>query len=348
MKICYFGDYDPEYSRTRVLIKGLRENGIEIKECNDRSRGIKRYLVLIGKIKTLLPFDVLLVGYSNSRLMVLWARILWRGPLLWDALYSLYDSWVFDRKRVMPGRPRAFYYWFLDWLGCRLANKVLLDTQAHIDYFVRTFKVRENKFIKVLVGTDDKIFYPRKSAINDFFWVHFHGSFVPLQGVSYIVEAARLLEKEKVFFQIVGHGQEYQRIREVANEFNIKNISWIDWVKYEDLPGLMARADVCLGVFGNTNKTLRVIPNKVYEAIAMKKPVISADTLAVRELFENEQNILFCKTAAPGDLAGKILKLKKNKDLLDKISKGGYEVFIKHALPVQIAKGLLVKLNKSL
>ena len=36
MRVCYFGTYStgPGYPRNRVIIKGLRENGIEVVECH--------------------------------------------------------------------------------------------------------------------------------------------------------------------------------------------------------------------------------------------------------------------------------------------------------------------------
>ncbi len=39
MKILYFGVYDPNYARNWVLINGLRKNGVEVLECNDKSNG---------------------------------------------------------------------------------------------------------------------------------------------------------------------------------------------------------------------------------------------------------------------------------------------------------------------
>ena len=163
MTICYFGNYDPEYARNRVLIKGLRENGVEVLLCNDRSGGIKKYFKLWRLHKKFAnKYDLLIVGYSDSRSMVLLAKIISKKPIVWDAFYSLYDSLVFDRKLVSPKNFKAKYYWFLDWLVCKLADKILLDTNEHIKYFVKTFKIKENKFIKVLIGADDSIFYPRK------------------------------------------------------------------------------------------------------------------------------------------------------------------------------------------
>jgi len=160
MTICYFGDYNSNYSRNRVIIKGLKENGVNVLECNVGEKGIKKIFNLIKKHKEITnKYDLMIVGYSDSRFLVPLAKILTNKPVVWDAFYSLYDSWIFDRKIVSPKSPKAYYYWFLDWINCKLADLILLDTKAHIDYFVNTFKVRKEKFVRVLIGADNDIFH---------------------------------------------------------------------------------------------------------------------------------------------------------------------------------------------
>ncbi|MBI3571978.1 hypothetical protein HY091_00365 [Candidatus Kaiserbacteria bacterium] len=161
MTILYFGDYDPEYARNRVIISGLRQNGATVLECRTASRGfsgIRELARLHRKFRG--KYDLLLVGYSDSRFMVPVARFLTARPVVWDAFYSLYDSWVYDRKLVSPGHPKAYLYRFLDWLNCALANKVLLDTDAHIAYFRKTFLDAPGRYARVLIGADDAIFHP--------------------------------------------------------------------------------------------------------------------------------------------------------------------------------------------
>ena len=162
IKICFFGIYNPNYSRNRVLIKGLRENNVEIIECNDRTSGFRKYLNLIRKYRRLnKDYDILLVAFPGWPVMWL-AKILTRKPIVYDAFLSVYEAEVEDRKKYSSNSLKAKYHWFLDWLSCKLADKILLDTNEHIKYFVKTFKVKKNKFIKVLIGADDSIFYPRK------------------------------------------------------------------------------------------------------------------------------------------------------------------------------------------
>lgn len=350
MKICYFGDYDRDYARNRILIKGLKKNNVEIIECNNRS------LRFFWKIKNLYSrhkkisnnYDLMIVGYTPiSRFAVPFARLISSKKIIWDAFYSLYDSWVYDKKLVSKYNPKAWYYWFLDWINCRLADKILLDTEEHIKYFVKTFKIKKEKILKVLVGSDDSVFYPRETEKkSDKFIVHFHGNYIPLQGAKYIIQAAEILKDENIVFRMIGsRGQEYKKSVALANDIGLKNIEFINTVSYEKLPELMAEADVCLGIFGDTDKTQRVIPNKVYEALAMAKPVISADTPAIRELLTDRENILLCCAADPKSLADKIFEMKKEHELRNKIAQQGYELFNKHCKTEIVTNQLLNKLN---
>ncbi len=346
MKICYFGDYDSEYARNRVMMKGLRENNVEVLECRSKSGGWRKYIDLLRAHRKIGNYEFMIVGYSDSRLIVPFAKILNRGKfLIWDAFYSLYDSWVFDRKLTNPGTIRARCYWVIEWVALKSANKVLLDTFSHIDYFVKTYKIHKNKFIRIPVGTDDSVFYPRsmkRESDSDKTNILFCGKFIPLQGVKYIIKAAKSLEDHSdISFTIIGEGQTYVEVRKLAKRLEVKNVEFINIVPYQKLPNYIEKADIVLGIFGDTGKTLRVIPNKVYETIAMAKPVITGSTPAIKEIFEDHKNILLCKVADEQDLARKIVQLKEDKFLRESIASGGYEIFDKEIKPRVITKNLL-------
>ena len=360
MKICYFGSYDQDYIRNKVILNGLRKNNIEVIECNigfnalggailsRLATSFLNYLKLIKLFKkNKAGIDLVIVGSSEaSRPLVLIAKFLTAKPLVWDAHYSLYDAKIFDRKLASPSSLKAGYYWFVDWLGCKIADKILLDTNNHIDYFVKTFHIPKNKFIKVLVGVDNLMFFPREKISNQKFIVEFHGNYIPLQGTEYIIRAAKILDYDNgILFRMIGGGQEYKKVIKLFNELKIKNIEFVNRVPYNEIPVNLQKSDICLGIFGATDKTQRVIPNKIYEAVAMARPVITADTPAIRELFTDQKNILLCRVAAPESLAKKILELKNNENLRNKIAKGGYKVFNKYCTPEVIGKKLLEEIR---
>lgn len=336
MRVLYFGIYNPNYSRNRVLIKGLRENGVEVLECNVPYRSWVSYFKLFWRYIFLKKvFDVIIVGFPGQEMMPL-IRLLTlrlgsgraRKPIIFDAFTSHYGGYILDRNLYKKSSWRAKYYRFIDRFSCKLANKVLLDTNAHIDFFVKEFGLSRGKFRRIFVGTDSDIFYPKRTERNDGkFLIHFHGHYIPLQGVKYIIQAAKLLERENVLFNIIGRGQDYQESRNLAAQLNLSNINFAGNVLYNKLPEYISSADVCLGIFGKTLKTDIVIPNKVYDAIACAKPVITADTPAISELFKDKEDILLCRKADPEDLAEKILLLKNNSDLRERIGQGGYQLF---------------------
>ena len=328
MTICYFGNFNPDYPRNRIIIKGLEQNGVRV----------------VYSLRV--PHDLVIVGYSDARWPVIVAKLLSRKPIVWDAFYSLYDAWVFDRKLVSPRSLKAKLYWFLDWLGCKLADRILLDTNAHIDYFVKQFIVRQNKFIRVFVGTDPDLFFPQQNrATRQSFLVHFHGNFIPLQGTQYIVQAAEMLRHEDIHFQIIGRGQDYQEVRDYARQKNLTNITWIDKVPYASLSTYIGAADVCLGGFGSSEKSNYVSMNKLFEYMACGKAVITGDSAAAHELLQDSETAMFCKRADPADLANKILFLKKNPKIVNTLGNNARQLFLQSYTPQLVVNELLTLFN---
>jgi glycosyltransferase involved in cell wall biosynthesis len=227
-----------------------------------------------------------------------------------------------------------------------------LDTNEHIKYFSELFNTDEKKFIRIFVGSDDDVLFPKNNCatLNKKFVIHFHGYFIPLQGIEYIIKAAHLLRKEDIFFNLIGNGQTYAKAKALSEKLDIKKIEFIDSLPYEKLRDQMSQADICLGIFGNTDKARRVIPNKAYEALAVGRPLITGDSSAIRELFTDRTNVLLSKMANENDLASKIMELKNNADLRNKISDNGYALFKNQLLPQTVVEPLInfLKVQKKL
>ncbi|TSC88935.1 MAG: hypothetical protein G01um10142_557 [Parcubacteria group bacterium Gr01-1014_2] len=350
MRILFFGIYRPEYSRNRVLIKGLKQNGIEVLECRSSSKGFLAFFELFFKhLKFRGKYDFMLVGFPGQEVMFL-ARFLTllsfsgqaRKPIIFDAFTSHFGGYILDRQYYSLQSFRSKYYRFLDKWSCKLADLVLLDTNTHIDFFVREFGLSRKKFRRIFVGTDSDIFYPRNvKKSDDKFLVHFHGHYIPLQGVRYIIKAAKILENQNIFFNLIGRGQTFKNDKKLAEDLKLTKINFIDSVPYEKLADYIAKSDVCFGIFGDTPKADLVIPNKVFEALAAGKPVITSDSNAIRELLTDGENVILCKAADAGDLANKIIKLRDDLELRLKVGRNGGNIFISNAAPEILGRQLL-------
>jgi glycosyltransferase involved in cell wall biosynthesis len=338
LRIVAWGTYDTGKPRVRILLRGLRENGVEVIECHkqvwtgieDKSqikgfasklkfllRWLGSYPGLVWRFLRLPRHDAVLLSYmGHLDVLVLWPFAkLRRVPLAWDAFLSLYDTVVCDRKLVSRHHPLSWLLYAWEWLACRAADVVILDTAAHGRYFIDTFGVQASKVRSVFVGVEPDRFHPLDkpstlSRKNERFVVLFYGQFIPLHGIETVVRAAKLGENDGISWHLIGSGQEAEKIRALVDDLSPSNLRWETWVPYEKLLDRIEDANVCLGIFGATEKAARVIPNKVFQIIAAGKPLISADTPAVRELLEPGPAIQLVPTADPNALRQAVLRMR--------------------------------------
>jgi len=372
LRVCYFGTYSrgEEYARNNAIISGLEKNGVEVITCQtdvwpthqQKMEGLSKgmaaqawafaraYLRLAGKYARTPEHDIVFVGYVGhidafpARVLA-WLR---RKPVAFDAFYSLYDTVVLDRGLFPAASMRARIMRMIDRWSCRLSDMVLLDTWEHVDYFCREFGLDKSKFLAVPLGTDEKNFFPRPWPEEDgILDCISYSSYIPLHGIDVQLEAAgRLRGIKDVRFTFVGKGQLYPEMRKKAQEKNLANVQFIEWLPHGQLVEKIAEADVCLGIFGLTEKASRVVPYKVYEALAMRKPVITGDSPAARSLLRDGEHALLSPMGDAQKLAEKIVALKDDEQLTRKIAQRGHELFKRKCTSEAIGRTILAELSK--
>jgi len=301
-------------------------------------RALGSYLRLLKRYTEIGDYDVMVVGYAGhfdiflAKLLTIFSR----KPLVFDALLSLTETIIEDRGLVPRNSLLTRLVYLVDKYSCHLADLVLLDTEAHIRHFQRDFGVRLDKLRRVPVGADEVYCRgpspppPLLAGEGNPFRVVYFGQYIPLHGVNYIVEAAKILEEDPgIRFELVGDGQTYGEVSSLAERLQVKNVTFHRmWLSPEDLIAEhITTADVCLGAFGDSPKARRVVPIKVFVALAMGKPVITGDSPAAREMLTHGTDAILCEMADPGALAQAILLLKRNRPLREKIAKEGYASF---------------------
>lgn len=373
MRIVFWGTYDTGKPRVRIMLNGLRKNGVDTIECHssvwgdiqDKSqihgvmgkirllgRWISSYPGLIIRYLKLPEHDVVVVGYmGHLDVLVLWPFAkLRRVPIVWDAFLSLYNTVVEDRKLIRPSHPFALVLSAWEWIACRAASLVILDTLAHADYFVSRFMIDAESTSSVLVGVEPEIFQKNlihvrpTSYSENSLTLLFYGQFIPLHGIETIIEAAQKVENDLVRWVIIGKGQEGSRIRELLSQHPVKNLSWVPWVPYGELADWISHADLCLGIFGDSDKASRVIPNKIFQILAMGKPLITRDSPAIRELLTPDMPGVYLIPPADSEaLVRAVAKFESERESLKKIRL--HNAVINKIQPASIGRQL-VKLAK--
>lgn len=347
MTTCYFGIFDPEYVRNRIIRKGLAANEVQVLLCTTRTSGWRKYLALLRLHRGVGEYDVMLVGFPGPTVMPLaWMLARWRGKrIVFDSYNSQYHALVDIRKQAARRSLRARFLYLREWLACRLADVVLMDTSAHCAYMAQTYRLPLEKFRRLFVGSDLPDYVgqrPLPQKPSGKLLCHFHGGYSPFQGVDVILRAAKRLADQPVHFNLIGSGQEYAKIRQLAGELGISNVSFIEPVDYPTLAAYHQVADVCLGVFGNTETGPRpVIPNKVQEALAAGKVLVTGHLPAMDELLTDGENVVFCTPGDDADLAAKINALAQDLQLRQRVGAAGKALYGQRLKPDIIGLDLL-------
>lgn len=311
-QVRYLGAYQPSYARHRVIQQGLAELGVAVDETIDRGGLPGRWWRLGQALRRTPAGTPIVVGEAGNYLtpVLLEARRLGL-PLLFDPFVSLRDS-IEDSASGWRRAALAPLLELIDRINNWASGAVMLDTPQTRAYFVERLGLRPEKAHVAYVGAETSLFHPRPHAQAERpMRVLFYGTFIPLQGIDVIIRAAAEVQRKlpELRFQIVGSGQTSAEMRVLAGRLHASNIVFgPSHVRYEQLPELIAGADVCLGIFADRPKTARVIPNKLYQCAAMGLPVITADTPAIRAGFDDGELAL----VPPGDhhaLAEAILAL---------------------------------------
>jgi glycosyltransferase involved in cell wall biosynthesis len=270
------------------------------------------------------------VGYPGQFDIYLARLLSWRRriPLVFNVLMSLYLI-VLERRLDQRSRVTSRLIYWAEKGACLLSDLIILDTTEYVDFFCKTYGLSPTKFRLVPLGADERLFYPATSGnITDgTFEIVYYGTYIPLHGVEHIIAAADLLrEHADIRFKMIGTGQLQEEAKALARELELTNVSFIDWVERPALLDHVAAAQVCLGVFGTTPQSLFTVQNKIWEGMAMAKPVVSGDAPTIREVLIPGQHLLVCERANPQALADALLQLYHDRELCRTLAENGYRI----------------------
>jgi len=331
MRAVFFGTYDRPHSANRLLRAACSDAGFAVSELHEplweetREKGARyfspgslaslgrRYLAIARRLAerwraTVAAGEppIVFVGFGGQLDALLAAKVCRpRRALVFAPLVSLTETLVEDRAVFPAGGVRARLATALDRATWRRSDLVLIDTAAHADYLVA-------------LGADRTRVAPWHLGAEPEFWsapslpveprrVLFVGRCVPLHGLGTIVEAAARLG-ERASFVVIGRGPERAAAEARARALGVA-IEWRDEVPLAALPAELARAAVVLGIFGAGRKAAMVVPNKVYQAAAAGRPLVTRDGPALREVLVPGEHCVACPPDDPEALAAAVAGL---------------------------------------
>ncbi len=332
MRVAYFGTWERGYPRNEQVIAALRGVGVDVLLAHEEVwTGEHKFAIgpmilprLIGA-ETRLAFrripgdvDALVVGYPGQ-FDIRPAKRHGR-PVVFNAMVSLFDTFVEDRQRFGRDSAAAWALRAVDRDALRRADVVVADTTANAEYFADLAGIEKPHVC--YVGAEERLFRPAWRR-PDRFCALFVGKLIHLHGIDVILAAARGLPN--IAFRFIGSGQQESLLRDRP-----PNVEYVPWVAYERLPEEYAGAGCALGIFGSSAKAMRVIPNKAFQALAVGTPLITAGTEGVLELMQSGRDCLLTERSAES-LAAAIQLLHDDPELASRIGAEGRRTFEREA-----------------
>ena len=350
LRVCYFGTYRAGYTRNQIILKGLQaQPDVAVHVCHaplwhgieDRvqqasggwrnprfwGRVAAAYRRLIRAHAAAPDYDVMLIGYPGQFDAYLGRRLAHgRGkPVALDILMSLHL--VAEERGLVAAHPATGALLFrLERGGLRRPDLLIAENAEYGGYIADKYDLPRERFRYVPHGADESVFHPRPlRPPDDHFRVTYHGGYLPSHGMDAILGAAALLrERPDVCFHFYGSGPEKERIVRQAVELALPNVTFHGFVSQDELLDGLATAHVCLGVFGTTRQANFTVQNKVWEGLAMGRPVISSNSPTIRAALADRREIYLIERNSPAALAAGLSELQANPALREAIAAAGH------------------------
>ena len=123
-----------------------------------------------------------------------------------------------------------------------------------------------------------------------------HGAILERYGFQVLIKAVPYLKQSipDVKVVIIGEGEFLETLKELAKIINVqKHVSFMGMVPLEKVPLEISKADIGIVPIVKDSFTDLMAPNKLFEYVAMKKPVIASRTGGIQDYFDDSCLVFF-------------------------------------------------------
>jgi glycosyltransferase involved in cell wall biosynthesis len=147
------------------------------------------------------------------------------------------------------------------------------------------------------------------------------------QGLEVILHAAKTLEdRPHIKFILVGSGPMRDRLIALKTELNLSNVFFLDNRPKREVVPIIRASDAALIPLRKIDLFKGAIPSKIFENLALHKPVLLGVEGEAKELFIEQGKAGWAfEPENPLDLAAQIKFLDKNRSLLTEAGTRGYD-----------------------
>lgn len=277
-----------------------------------------------------------LAGYFVSRLRrvpwILEIRDLWPESIL--ELGALTNPLLI---RLLHGLARFAY---------RKADQIVVVTDAFKDC-IAALGINPDKITVIKNGADLTLFeagargdpVPGAEALAGRFVVSYVGTHGMAHGLESVLEAARLLRHRRdIGFLLIGDGAAKRDLLALRDSLGLENVVMLDQLDRRHMPAVWSLTDASLVVLRDKPVFATVIPSKIFESMAMRKPIILGVVGESRQIVTQAGAGLCVTPEDPAALAAAIEALCADRVLAQRLGDSGFDYVTRNHNRVVLAR----------
>ena len=255
-----------------------------------------------------------------------------RIPLVFE-VRDLWPESAIDTG-VLTSRALIWLSYRLEELAYRRAAWVNVLTPAFERALVETKGVSPKRISMIPNGADLDIMKPgpkdnhvrKRLGLQDKFVVSYFGAHGRANRVGQLLDVAERLKgtHPDVRIMLVGDGMEKPMLVEDARRRNLDNVIFVDAVPKDEVCDYINASDICTAVLMKNDTFKTVYPNKVFDYMSCRRPVIVAIDGVARKLVADAGAGLYAEPENPEAFIEALLKLKGAPDLTRQMGDSGY------------------------
>lgn len=248
--------------------------------------------------------------------------------------------WVLEIRDLWPesivtvgAMRKGFAVRFLEWLeqlAYRRADRIVSVTNSFVAHIAARGGAGK---IDVIKNGADLNFFKPEAGSEEFketlgFKGRFVAAYVGTHGMAHaldtVLDAARLLSDDRrIGFLLVGDGAERARLAQRAETMKLDNLRIAGQLPKTDMPMVWAATDASLILLKKDDLFKTVIPSKMFEAMAMERPIVLGVEGEARELLEEAGAGIAITPESGGELATAVVKLVDERELASRLGRQG-------------------------
>lgn len=240
------------------------------------------------------------------------------------------------------------------WL--KKADRVITVVNEIGERLVKEYGVQEEK-ITIVMNTEDLDSF-RSIPVNKdiiqrydpFFTILYVGGFGIHRGIQTLISSMPGIKKviPEAFLLIVGTGNNENELKQLTHDKGLDDsIEFTGWQPFTSVPSYIAASDVCLVPYINSIQTNNSSPHKLFQYMALGKPVIVSSMKSLSRIIGETGAGLIFKAENPDSLTEQVIRLYRDKDLAMKTGQAGITA-VKTKYNMQAEGKKLVELYESL